>query len=172
MDRKVFMTDGDMARTIARLGYSVCEKLPADNLVILGIYTGGAVLARRISDFLKKNKGLDVPVGVLDITPFRDDLKSGADYKDKTQIDFDVNGKNLLLVDDVLYTGRTARSALAAINGLGRPKTVSLAVLIDRGHRELPIKPDFVGKNIPTEAGQKVEVRFAETDGKDEVEIL
>ena len=130
------------------------------------------MLARRISDFLKKNKGLDVPVGVLDITPFRDDLKSGADYKDKTQIDFDVNGKNLLLVDDVLYTGRTARSALAAINGLGRPKTVSLAVLIDRGHRELPIKPDFVGKNIPTEAGQKVEVRFAETDGKDEVEIL
>ena len=172
MDRKVFMTDGDMARTIARLGYSVGEKLPADNLVILGIYTGGAVLARRISDFLKKNKGFDVPVGVLDITPFRDDLKSGADYKDKTQIDFDVNGKNLLLVDDVLYTGRTARSALAAINGLGRPKTVSLAVLIDRGHRELPIKPDFVGKNIPTEAGQKVEVRFAETDGKDEVEIL
>ncbi len=172
MEKKVFMTDIDMARTIARISYSVCENLPADNLVILGIYTGGAVLARRISDFLKNSKGIDVPVGVLDITLYRDDIKSDADYKDKTEIDFDINNKNLLLVDDVLYTGRTARSALAAINSLGRPKTVSLAVLIDRGHRELPIKPDFVGKNIPTAAGQKVEVRFNEIDGKDEVEIL
>lgn len=172
MDKKVFMTDVDMAKAIARMSYSVCEKLPADNLVILGIHTGGAVLARRMSDFLAKNKGVNIPVGVLDITPYRDDVKSGADYKDKTAIDFDIKDKNLLLVDDVLYTGRTVRAALAAINGLGRPKTVSLAVLIDRGHRELPIKPDIVGKNIPTEISQKVEVRFAETDGRDEVEIL
>lgn len=170
-DKDVLMTEQDMARTIARLSFSVIERLPSDNLVILGIHTGGAVLAKRISDFLKQNKGLDIPVGVLDITHFRDDINCGGDYKDKTDINFSVADKNLVLVDDVLYTGRTARAALDAINAVGRPKTVSLTVLVDRGHRELPIKPDFVGKNIPTHSDQKVDVRFKETDGYDAVEI-
>ncbi len=172
MNSNVLMSQQDMSKAIARLSYSVAEKLPAENLVILGIYTGGAVLAKRIASFLKTNKGLDVPVGVLDITSFRDDVVKESGYQDKTKIDVSVEGKNLVLVDDVLYTGRTVRAALNAINELGRPKTISLTVLIDRGHRELPIKPDFVGKNIPTNHDQKVDVKFSETDGYDAVEVL
>jgi len=172
MSQNVLISQQDMNRTIARLSYSVVEKLPLQNLVLLGIHTGGAVLAKRIAGFLKQNKGIEIPVGVLDITSFRDDLHTKEDYQDKTKIDFDVEDKNLVLVDDVLYTGRTVRAALNAINTLGRPKTISLMVLVDRGHRELPIKPDFVGKNIPTNSEQKVNVRFEETDGYDGVEIL
>ena len=172
MNSNVLMSQQDMSKAIARLSYSVAEKLPTENLVILGIHTGGAVLAKRIASFLKTNKGLNVPVGVLDITSFRDDIVKGGGYQDKTQIDFSIEGKNLVIVDDVLYTGRTVRAALNAINGLGRPKTISLSVLIDRGHRELPIKPDFVGKNIPTNHDQKVDVKFSETDGYDAVEVL
>lgn len=172
MNSNVLMSQQDMSKAIARLSYSVAEKLPTENLVILGIHTGGAVLAKRIASFLKTNKGLDVPVGVLDITSFRDDVIKEDGYQDKTKIDVSVEGKNLVLVDDVLYTGRTVRAALNAINELGRPKTINLTVLIDRGHRELPIKPDFVGKNIPTNHDQKVDVKFSETDGYDAVEVL
>ena len=172
MNSNVLMSQQDMSKAIARLSYSVAEKLPADNLVILGIHTGGAVLAKRIASFLGANKGLNVPVGVLDVTSFRDDIVKESGYQHKTKIDFSVEGKNLVLVDDVLYTGRTVRAALNAINELGRPKTISLTVLVDRGHRELPIKPDFVGKNIPTNPNQKVDVKFSETDGYDAVEVL
>ncbi|MBQ9716249.1 MAG: bifunctional pyr operon transcriptional regulator/uracil phosphoribosyltransferase PyrR [Clostridia bacterium] len=172
MDSNVLMNQQDMSKAIARLSYSVAEKLPTDNVVILGIHTGGATLAQRIASFLKQNKGIDLPVGVLDITAFRDDVKKEDGYQDKTKIDFDVQGKNLVLVDDVLYTGRTVRAALNAINELGRPKTICLTVLVDRGHRELPIKPDFVGKNVPTNSSQKVDVKFCETDGYDAVEVF
>ncbi|MBR2302346.1 MAG: bifunctional pyr operon transcriptional regulator/uracil phosphoribosyltransferase PyrR [Clostridia bacterium] len=172
MNSNVLMSQQDMSKAIARLSYSVAEKLPTENLVILGIHTGGAVLAKRIGAFLKANKGLDIPVGVLDVTSFRDDIVKEKGYQDKTQIGVSVEGKNLVLVDDVLYTGRTVRAALNAINELGRPKTISLTVLVDRGHRELPIKPDFVGKNIPTNLNQKVDVKFSETDGYDAVEML
>ena len=168
----VFMDEQDMAKTIARLSYCICEKFPSEDFVILGIHTGGAVLADRISRFLKQNKGIAAPVGVLDITLFRDDVTTDGSYIDKTNINFSVADKNLVLVDDVLYTGRTVRAALNAINTLGRPKTVCLTVLVDRGHRELPIKPDFVGKNVPSGIDQKVDVKFKETDGYDAVEIL
>ena len=172
MCTNVLMGQVDVSKTIARLSYSVVEKLPTDDLVILGIHTGGAVLAKRMASFLEEKKGIKVPVGVLDITSFRDDLPKEDGYKDKTQIDFSVVGKTVVLVDDVLYTGRTVRAALNAINVLGRPKFVSLAVLVDRGHRELPIRPDFVGKNIPTNSEQKVDVKFEEIDGYDAVEIF
>ena len=172
MCTNVLMNQQDMSKAIARLSYSVAEKLPKENLVILGIHTGGAVLAKRIASFLAQNKGMQIPVGVLDITSFRDDLPKEDGYKDTTQIDFSVADKNVVLVDDVLYTGRTVRAALNAINELGRPKTISLVVLVDRGHRELPIKPDVVGKNITTNSGQKVDVKFEEIDGYDAVEIF
>ena len=168
----VFMNEQDIARAIARLSYSACEKFPSEDFVILGIHTGGAVLANRIAEFIKQNKGIAAPVGVLDITLFRDDVATDGSYIDKTKIDFSVADKNLILVDDVLYTGRTVRAALNAINALGRPKSVCLTVLIDRGHRELPITPDFVGKNVPTHSNQKIDVKFKETDGYDAVEIL
>ena len=169
---RIFLNVTEMAKTIARLSFAIFENNPSENLGILGIHTGGAVLARRICRFLKNTKGVDVPCGVLDVSLFRDDNKCGADYIDKTSIDFCVADKHIVLVDDVLFTGRTVRAALNAINALGRPKSVKLAVLVDRGHRELPIKPDYVGKNIPTNSGQKVVVRFDETDGYDAVEIL
>ena len=172
MCTNVLMCQQDVAKTIARLSYTVVEKLPTDDLVILGIHTGGAVLAKRMATFLEQKKGVKIPVGVLDVTNFRDDLPKKDGYKDKTQIDFSVVGKTVVLVDDVLYTGRTVRAALNAINVLGRPKFVSLAVLVDRGHRELPIRPDFVGKNIPTNSEQKVDVKFEEIDGYDAVEIF
>lgn len=166
----ILMDKQDLSKVIARLCHCVCEKISTENLVMIGIRTGGAVLASRMADFFK-SKGIDVPVGVLDVNPFRDDKVCGGDYVNRSQIDFSIADKDLLLVDDVLYTGRTVRAALNAINALGRPRTVSLTVLIDRGHRELPIKPDFVGKNIPTDTNQKVKVRFKEIHGYDAVEV-
>jgi pyrimidine operon attenuation protein/uracil phosphoribosyltransferase len=131
-------------------------------------------LATRLAGCIREIENEDIPAGVLDITLYRDDLTLIAAHPivHKTEIDFDITDKNVVLVDDVLYTGRTIRAALDALIDFGRPKSIQLAVLIDRGHRELPIRADYVGKNIPTSADETIEVRLEETDGKDEVVIV
>ena len=157
-----------------RIAHEIIEKNKGTaDLCIVGIRNRGVFIAKRIAECVKKIENIDVPVGALDITLYRDDLAlaSGQPLVRKTEIDFDINNQNLVLVDDVLYTGRTIRAALDALIDFGRPKSIQLAVLVDRGHRELPIRADFVGKNIPTSNKESVEVRLKESDGNDEVLI-
>jgi pyrimidine operon attenuation protein / uracil phosphoribosyltransferase len=161
-------------RAVMRIAHEIIEKNKGGaGLCLIGIRNRGVYIAQRIAQQIKQIEGVDVLTGALDITLYRDDLAlaSGQPLVRKTEIDFDINDKNLVLVDDVLYTGRTIRAALDALIDFGRPKTIQLAVLVDRGHRELPIRADFVGKNIPTSKKESVEVRLAESDGKDEVVI-
>jgi len=168
-----------MARALARIAHEILERNSRiEDVALVGIRTRGVPLARRVAKTLNEISNHETPCGALDITLYRDDL-SGNSSGDrpqpvihKTEIDFSVDGKLVLLVDDVLYTGRTIRAALDALIDFGRPKAIQLIVLIDRGHRELPIKADYVGKNIPTSATQQVQVHLAEIDGKDEVEVL
>lgn len=163
-----------IARAIMRIAHEIIEKNSGtDELCLVGIRNRGVYIARRIAECIKKIEGRDVLVGTLDITLYRDDLAlaSGQPIVRKTEIDFDINNKNLILVDDVLYTGRTIRAALDALIDFGRPNSIQLAVLVDRGHRELPIRADFVGKNIPTSKKEAVEVRLQESDNTDEVAI-
>jgi pyrimidine operon attenuation protein/uracil phosphoribosyltransferase len=162
-------------RTIARIAHEILEKnRGVENLALLGIQTRGVILARRIEKAISDISGKSVPIGVLDINLYRDDLTRAAEQPviKKTEIAFNLDGLTLVLVDDVLYTGRTIRAALDAIVDFGRPRRIELAVLIDRGHRELPIRADFVGKNIPTSEQEIVHVRFTETDAKDEVVVV
>ncbi len=164
-----------MARSITRIAHQIIEKNDnVDNLCIVGIKTRGVPFGKVIAKAIEKIEGKNVNVGTLDITLYRDDLSTVADYPivNNTEIDFDVNNKVVILVDDVIYTGRTVRSALEAIIKLGRPSAIQLAVMVDRGHRELPIRPDFVGKNVPTSHNELIRVNFAETDGKNNVELF
>lgn len=161
-----------ISRAITRIAHEILERnAGAESLVIVGILTRGADLARRLAGIVKDIEGVDVPVGLMDINLYRDDVNFNPDQPvvRKTEIMFDIDGKNLILVDDVLYTGRTIRAALSQLIDFGRPRTVQLAVLVDRGHRQLPIRADYVGKNIPTGYEDNVRVYFTETDGKDEV---
>jgi len=163
-----------IARATTRIAHEILEKNSgAENLVIIGIIRRGADLAKRIAERIKLIEGVDVPVGLLDINLYRDDLHSRLDQPivQRTEILFDVVDRNVILVDDVLFTGRTIRAALDAIIDFGRPRSIQLAVLIDRGHRELPIRPDYVGKNIPTSKDDRVLVRLDERDGAEEVII-
>lgn len=158
-----------------RIAHEILEKnRGAPDLCLLGIRNRGAYLARRLAGCIKKIEDRDVPVGILDITLYRDDLSLIAEQPvvRKTEINFDITGKVAVLVDDVLYTGRTIRAALDALIDFGRPRAIQLAVLIDRGHRELPIRADYVGKNIPTSKNETVEVRLEEADGNEEVVII
>jgi len=162
-------------RSLMRIAHEILEKNKgAGNLCLVGIRNRGAHLAKRLSDCIEKIDKTTVPVGILDITLYRDDLTLIASQPvvHKTEIDFDITDKNIVLVDDVLYTGRTIRAALDALIDLGRPKSIQLAVLVDRGHRELPVRADFVGKNVPTSQKETVEVRLVEIDGCDEVVIV
>lgn len=164
-----------MRRTVTRLSHEVIEaNRGAEQLAVIGIRTRGEFLARRVAKLVEEIEGQPVPVGILDITLYRDDLRGRLDQPllQSTDILFDVTGKSLILVDDVLYTGRTIRSALNAIMDLGRPRSIQLLVLVDRGHRELPIKADYVGKNVPTSAAQEVKVRMVEVDGEDAVYLF
>jgi len=161
-------------RTVNRLAHEVVEKnTGADDIVVVGIRTRGDYLAQRVAKKIEEIEGKQVQVGCLDITLYRDDLRGRLDQPElkSTDILFDINGKILVLVDDVLFTGRTIRSALNALMDLGRPSTIQLLVLIDRGHRELPIKADFVGKNVPTSKKQEIKVLMSEVDGEDAVYV-
>ena len=161
-------------RTLVRIAHEILEKNKDTNgLAIIGIRHKGAYLAERISNYIKEIEGKEIPVGTLDITLYRDDLTQVAEQPvvHETEIDFDVDGKTIILVDDVLFTGRTIRCALDELIDFGRPKSIQLAVLIDRGHRELPIRPDYVGKNVPTSLREIVEVYLEETDKREAVVI-
>ena len=161
-------------RALTRMTYEIIERNKGiDNLVIVGIKTRGAYLAQRIAKRLEQLEGASVPVGELDISMYRDDRKHTDDpvVKD-SQLQFDITGKNVILVDDVLFTGRTIRAALDALMDQGRPDRINLAVLVDRGHRELPIRPDFIGKNIPTAMDEQVAVYVKEIDGKDGIDLI
>jgi len=171
---RIIDADG-MRRTVNRLSHEVVEaNRGAEQLAVIGIRTRGEFLARRIAQKVEEIEGGKIPFGILDITLYRDDLRGRLDQPrlQSTEILFDVTGKSIILVDDVLYTGRTIRSALNAIMDLGRPRSIKLLVLIDRGHRELPIKADYAGKNVPTARGQEVRVRMKETDGEDAVYLV
>lgn len=176
MKEKARVLDKDtLSRSLMRIAHEILEKNKGTTgLCLIGIRNRGAHIAKRLGDCIEKIDKLAVPVGILDITLYRDDLTSIAAQPvvHKTEIDFDINDKNVVLVDDVLYTGRTVRAALDALIDFGRPKSIQLAVLVDRGHRELPIRADFVGKNIPTSQNETVEVRLEEADDKDEVVII
>lgn len=161
-------------RALTRMTYEIIERNKGiDNLVIVGIKTRGAYLAQRIAKRLEQLEGASVPVGELDISMYRDDRKHADDpvVKD-SQLQFDITGKHVILVDDVLFTGRTIRAALDALMDQGRPDRINLAVLVDRGHRELPIRPDFIGKNIPTAMDEQVAVYVKEIDGKDGIDLI
>jgi pyrimidine operon attenuation protein/uracil phosphoribosyltransferase len=173
-ERRTVLQSGDIARALTRIGHEILEgNRGADGLVLLGIPTRGVTLARRIAATLSQIAGAQVPVGALDVTMYRDDLhRHPVRAPQPTEIPpGGIDGRVVVLVDDVLYSGRSIRAALDALGDLGRPAAVRLAVLIDRGHRELPIRPDYVGKNLPTARDERVNVRLAETDGADEVGI-
>ena len=165
-----------ISRSLARIAHEILERNHAvDELALIGIRTRGVPLARRLAQSIREINQHEVPTGALDITLYRDDLMRtpvGAQpLIRKTEIPFSIDDKRVLLVDDVLYTGRTIRAALDALIEFGRPKAIQLIVLVDRGHRELPIKADYVGKNVPTSLTQSVQVHLTEVDGRDEVEI-
>lgn len=159
-------------RTVNRLAHEIIEhNKGAETIGVVGIRTRGDFLARRIAKKISEMENIRVPIGTLDITLYRDDLhgKLNQPQLKTTDILYDIQGKNIVLVDDVLFTGRTVRSALNALMDIGRPASIQLAVFIDRGHRELPIKADFVGKNVPTSHSQQVQVMMVEVDGEDGV---
>ena len=165
----------EMNRAMVRIAHEILEKNKGtEGLALIGIRTGGAYLAKRFQEKIHAVEGCEVPLGLLDITMYRDDLTEIGPQPNvgETDISFDVNGKNVVLVDDVLFTGRTIRCALDALIDLGRPRSIQLAVLVDRGHRELPVKPDYVGKNIPTARHEEVVVKFKEHDGEDTVCVI
>jgi pyrimidine operon attenuation protein/uracil phosphoribosyltransferase len=165
----------NISRAVMRIAHEIVEKNKGvDDLCLVGIRNRGVYLARRLAECIKGIEGKEVLTGALDITLYRDDLAlaSGQPLVRKTEIDFDINDKILVVVDDVLYTGRTIRAALDALTDFGRPKSIQLAVLVDRGHRELPIRADYAGKNIPTAKNEIVDVRLEESDGRDEVVII
>jgi len=172
---KTRLLDGnEIGRAVTRIAHEILERNSgADDLVLVGIAARGDDLARRLAGEVLRIEGAEVPVGVLDITFYRDDIGMRAEAPEvhETRIPFDVSGKTVILVDDVLFTGRTIRAAMDALVDFGRPRSVQLAVLVDRGHRELPIRPDFVGKNIPTRNEDQVRVLLTETDGSDAVEV-
>jgi pyrimidine operon attenuation protein/uracil phosphoribosyltransferase len=174
-DKVVLDRDG-LRRTLVRIAHEIVEKNPGgERLALVGIHTRGAVLASRLHTLVGELSGSEVPLGDLDISFYRDDIESrepGAQpVVHASHLDFDLEGRTVVLVDDVLFTGRTVRAAIDALFDYGRPERIQLAVLVDRGHRELPIRPDYVGKNLPTSRTQRINARVEETDGVDEVSI-
>jgi len=175
MPVKIVMNAEDIRRTLARIAHEIIERNKStENLIIVGLHTRGVPLAKRLAESIERYEKTGVPVGMLDFSMYRDDLDP-AEIKtaiQRTEIPSDINGKSVVLIDDVLYTGRTIRAAMDALIDLGRPLSIQLAVLVDRGHREMPIRADYVGKNIPSARHENIEVHLMETDGIDEVAII
>ena len=175
MPEKAIMSEQDIERALIRLAHEVVEKNKgAKGLLFIGLRTRGVPLAQRMAAAIREFGEMDIPVGALDISLYRDDLPSLGPKTviHPSDIPTDIKGKRVILVDDVLYTGRSTRAAMDAIVDFGRPERIQLAVLIDRGHRELPIKPDYVGKNVPSSRDEEILVRVSEIDGRDEVVII
>ncbi|MBE7030055.1 MAG: bifunctional pyr operon transcriptional regulator/uracil phosphoribosyltransferase PyrR [Ruminococcaceae bacterium] len=174
-EKALIMDEAAMERAISRIAFEIIEKNKGtDSLAIIGIQRRGVSLAKKITEKIRQVEGVDVPMGILDITLYRDDL-SLLNYSpviNGTEIDFMITDARIVLVDDVLYTGRTIRAAIDQLMDFGRPKMIQLAVLVDRGYRELPIRPDYVGKNVPTSTSEVVEVQVAEFDGCNRVVIM
>ncbi|HEX6117091.1 MAG TPA: bifunctional pyr operon transcriptional regulator/uracil phosphoribosyltransferase PyrR [Solirubrobacterales bacterium] len=171
---KVVLDRDDLRRTLVRIAHEIVEKnAGSDGLALVGIHTRGAILARRLHALVGEMSGDEVPLGDLDIAFYRDDVSARPDAPivHSSHLDFDLGSRTIVLVDDVLFTGRTARAAIEALFDYGRPSRLQFAALIDRGHRELPIRPDYVGKNLPTSRTERVYVRVEESDGVDEVTI-
>jgi pyrimidine operon attenuation protein / uracil phosphoribosyltransferase len=169
------MDEENIRRALFRLSHEITEQNKGtSDLLLVGIRTRGVPLANRLAEFIKQHEGVAIPVGILDITFYRDDLSlvSAQPVLHRTAIPINISHQKIILVDDVLYTGRTVRAALDALIDLGRPDSIQLAVLIDRGHRELPIRADFVGKNVPTAKREVIQVKLKETDGEDQVVII
>jgi pyrimidine operon attenuation protein/uracil phosphoribosyltransferase len=170
----ILLDDKKVKRALTRIAHEILEKNPDfDSLVFIGVITRGAILAKRLAEIIEKLEGIKIPVGLMDIGLYRDDVHSSLDQPivQRTDILFDVVDKNVILIDDVLFTGRTIRAALDQIVDFGRPRTIQLAVLIDRGFREYPIKADFVGVNIPTSKEDQVVLHVEEKDGEDKVSV-
>jgi len=173
-DKARIMDSDDITRAIKRIAHEILEKNRGSrDLILVGIRTRGAPLAKRIADVMKSIEGTAVPVGIIDITLYRDDLQMVAKQPvvGKTEVPADIEDKVVVLVDDVLFTGRTIRAAMDEIMDFGRPRAIQLAVLIDRGHRELPVRADYVGKNVPTSARENILVKLSEEDGEDAVHV-
>ncbi len=173
--KKELMDAEGIRRCLTRIAHEIVEKnRGTEDLVLVGVRTRGVPLARRLASLIAEFEGVELAVGVLDITLYRDDLTTIAEQPvvHETLIDFDIMGKNVVLVDDVLFTGRTIRAALDALMDLGRPSSIQLAILIDRGHRELPVRADYVGKNIPTSRSELIEVCLEEIDDQDAVVLM
>ena len=173
MSDKVVLDAEDMRRTLVRIAHEIVEKTGGSRLAVVGIHRRGAVIAQRVRDLVAELVGEPIPLGDIDISFYRDDvaMRSQQPTVHASHIEFPIDGMTVVLVDDVLYTGRTVRAAIDAHFDYGRPACVQLAVVADRGHRELPIRPDYVGKNLPTAASERVFVRVEELDGIDEVII-
>jgi pyrimidine operon attenuation protein/uracil phosphoribosyltransferase len=171
---KIVLQEDDIRRALTRIAHEISEQNHrADTLAVVGIHRRGAILAQRLQPMLRELLDTDVPLGDLDIGFYRDDVgrRPDAPVVHASHIDFDLDGRTIVIVDDVLYTGRTVRAAIEALFDYGRPERVRLAVLVDRGHRELPIRPDHVGKNLPTSRAEHVSVQMSELDGVDQVSI-
>lgn len=169
------MDEAAMNRALMRIAHEISEKNKgAQNIVLVGVKRRGVPISQRIRDNIKKIEDIEVPCGIVDISFYRDDLSriSESPVAKKTEFDFDVTDRDVVLVDDVLYTGRTARAAIEAVFSAGRPRSIQFAVLVDRGHRELPIRADFVGKNVPTSRSELIEVRLPEFDGESGVYLM
>jgi pyrimidine operon attenuation protein / uracil phosphoribosyltransferase len=176
LSERIVLEHDELRRTLVRISHEISEKNPGpEGLALVGIHTRGALLAQRLHALVGEQTGSEVPLGDIDISFYRDDVGDrGPDAQPQvhaSHLDFDLSGRTVVLVDDVLFTGRTVRAAIDALFDYGRPARVQLAVLCDRGHRELPIRPDYVGKNLPTAREERVNVRLEESDGVDEVTI-
>lgn len=175
MTKKIIMTSEDIRRTLARIAHEIIEQHQTmADLVLVGMRTRGVPLARRLAEHIARFEKVKIPVGALDISLYRDD-RSTLDPPpavQHTEVPTSIAGKSVVLVDDVLYTGRSTRAAMDALIDLGRPRLIQLAVLIDRGHREMPIRPDYIGKNVPSSRHEEIKVHLVETDGVDEVALI